>query len=296
MNIKKNVLLTTLLACSITSYAYDPRSYSLIPTDVSLVEIQHSVVETQKNINSTTKINLESTVEHVRLLRSLDFFGNLAGAYVILPYQNNDGKINLGSNTLVHENQSSLGDIKLFFGIGVYNMPALTKQQFSGYDRNGIKASCSGAITLPTGDYKSDKLFSVGSNQKSLKGECSANYTKDKFVAEYSQGLTSYGNNSEYLKASTLEKGNLYHQEIHLSYNLAGQTWGGVSLLHQSGGGSYINQKFSNDSQDNTSIGLVLNYYLDRTDIIKVNYQKTLSSPDFSQKQNYWAIAYQKVF
>lgn len=293
---KKAILGVSLSLMAISASAYDARSYMLLPTDYSLADVQISNIETTKKINSSVTAKSDLNMIYARYLDYFDVGGNLGAAYILLPYANNNGDIKMGNNLLKNEKMNGLGDIRLFFGLGVYNMPALSKEQFKSYNKNGVKAACSVMLTLPTGAYDKSNLFNIGSNQTSIKPECNINYTQDKFVAEFSTGLTAYSDNKEYTNTSSLSKNNLYHSEIHLSYNLTQKFWAGLDLFYAHGGKTYLNNTPGKDQQQNLSAGLIMSYNVSPGGYIKVNYQKTIDSPEYAPKQSYLGVAFQQLF
>jgi len=271
---KKLVLSTICSFLSISSYAYDARSYILLPIDYSLVDMQISNVETIKKINSfvTAKSNLNMI--YARYVDYFNFFDNLGAAYILLPYSKNDGNVHMGSSLLKNEKIDGLGDIRMFLGLGTYNMPALTKEQFKYYNKDGLRSACSLALTIPTGSYDQNNLFNIGSNQISIKPECILTYTQNKFVAEFATGLTKYSDNKQYTSNSQLSKDNLYHSELHLSYSIEPKLWAGVDLFYAHGGKTYVNNVPGKDQQENLSAGLIMSYNLAPGSYIKVNYLK----------------------
>jgi hypothetical protein len=293
---KKVILGLSLSIIAISASAYDARSYMLLPIDYSLADMQVSNIETTKKINASVTAKSELNMVYARYVDYFDVAGNLGAAYILLPYANNNGDIRMGGNVLKYEKMDGLGDVKLFLGLGVYNMPALSKEQFKSYNKDGLKAACSVMLTLPTGTYDKSNLFNIGSNQTSVKPECNINYTQDKFVIEFSTGLTAYSDNKEYTSTSKLSKDNLYHSEIHVSYNLTPKIWTGVDLFYAHGGKTYVNNIPGKDKQENLSAGLIMSYNISPGGYIKVNYQKTIDSPEYAPKQSYFGLAFQQLF
>jgi hypothetical protein len=293
---KKIAIAITIGLLAISAQAYDARSYTLVPTDYSLVDVQVSNVETIKKINSSLTAEINSTIVSTRYLKYFNVAGNLGAVYVLVPYGTNDGKIKSNGATVKSEQTDGQGDIRLFFGLGMYNTPALTKEEFRTYNKDGTRASCSVALTLPNGGYSKNNTFNIGSNQTSLKPECILTYTQNKFVAEFATGLTKYSDNKDYTATSSLAKDDLYHSELHLSYNVASKMWAGVDLFYANGGKTYVNNATGKDQMDNLSAGFIMSYNVSPGGYIKFNYQKTISSPEFAPTQKGFGLAFQQLF
>lgn len=295
MKMKKIFYFLPFLLLTSNSFAVDARSYSFLPDDINLAEISYTSVSTEKTLVNTIKVKNEAQLVTARYLRTFNFLDNVGAAYVLLPYVKNEGNLRMGSLNLT-EQSSSMGDARIFLALGVYNAPALSREEFAKTDKNGTRGVCSMALTLPTGSYDQTKNFNIGSNHYSLKNECAVTYTKNAFVAEFINGFTTYGDNKEYGGGKIKSQKDMYHSELHLTYNITPTFWSGVDLFYQHGGEQSINDVSSRDKLDNTMVGLVANYTISKGEYIKANYIKTVSSPQYAAKSNYFILTYQRLF
>lgn len=277
------------------SYASDARSYNILPKDFNLAELTYSSVQTEKELISSAKVDHDSKSLNFRYVRTFGIGDTLGAAYVILPYFKNDATASLGPMKM-REKESNMGDAKLFFAVGTYNMPALSMEEYSKMDKNGVRSACSALLTVPTGSYSEANLFNIGSNLYSLKGECIVSYTKDKWVTEFITGVTSYSsdwNNAGNQKRTQKE---MYQTEIHVTYGFTPKLWAGVDYYYQNGGEQTINKVSAKDKLNNSMLGLVASYNIGPGRFVKANYIKTYNAPRYAAKSDFLFLSLQQLF
>jgi hypothetical protein len=277
------------------SYAVDARSYTILPKDMNLIELSYVSTPTDKELLNSAKVDFNSESYNVRYLRTFNIGDTLAAAYVQVPYFKNDATVNLGPVTL-QDKRSGLGDTKLFFAVGTYNMPALSREAYSKYDRNGARSACSAALTIPTGSYDEKNLFNIGSNLYALKSECMISYTQNGFVAEFLSSVTKYSNDTNNAKTQKRTQSDMYQSEVHVTYNLNPKFWTGVEAYYQNGGDKIVNDISAKDKLNNTMLGVVANYNFGPGRYIKANYIKTVNSPRYAAKTDYLVFVVQQLF
>lgn len=189
------------------------------------------------------------------------------------------------------------GDIRLLFALGLYNMPALSLDEFKKYDKNGWHSACSLTVTIPTGEYDSASLVNSGINKYSYKPECAAYFIQDKFQLDIFANSTIYSDNKEYLVSKTVEQKNLYSLETRLSYNLNSNVWVSSDFIYNKGGESIINNVAQGDAMDSLNVGVTANFKY-KNQILRLVYQKTAASNnDYQLKmKDGVGVAYQIFF
>lgn len=296
MKLTKSIICSIpLLMLSANSMAYDPRSYVLLPNNMNLADINYAYMTTNKLLLNSAKVKNVAETVSVRYLRTFDLFGTLGAAYVQLPYTKNRADISLGPMKL-HEKMNGMSDARLFFAVGVYNMPSLSREQFAKHDKDGTKAACSTALNIPNGEYDQKNLVNVGNKQYSLKSECIATYTKNRFMAEFASGFTKYTDNKDYAPGRVKSQDNMYHSEVHLSYNLTPKVWTSFDVFYLKGGEQSINNVSSKDKMDNTLVGIMASYNVAKGAYVKANYIKTVSSPKYAAKTDYVILHFNQLF
>ncbi len=153
--------------------------------------------------------------------------------------------------------------------------------------------TCGLTTTLPTSNYDPTATNNIGSNRFALKPECAVSWKKGRWQTEWYTAFTYYTDNNKYQGTKSLKQKNLYGNELHISYNLGDNLWLGADLFHAYGGETSVNDIAQKDKYNNYSYGMIANYKVSKNQNIKISYQKTFKSTDFSPTVNGGALTYQ---
>lgn len=269
-----------LLALSNYSFATDTRGYNILPVGTNVIDSQYSVIETtQKSASGLQGKQTQDTL-YIRDTYFFNLNGNLAAAYVLLPYSKQTLDVTKPIN--FSKTGEGFGDVKLLFALGLYNMPALSLDAFKSFDKNGLHAACSFAVTFPTGSYDNLSNVNSGANRNSYKPECAAYWVQDKFQADFFVGSTFYTDNTAYAGNKRLSQDNLYNIETRLSYSFTPDFWASTDFIYHKGGETSINGIHQKDEQANFNAGFTLAYRVAATQFVKLTYQKTVSGKEHS--------------
>lgn len=281
MNLVSRFYLSVILmAFSSLSFATDTRGYNMLPVGINVIDSQYSVIEsTQKAASGLEGKQTQDTL-YVRDTYFFNLNGNLAATYVLLPYSKQS--LDITKPVTLSKTGDGLGDIKVLFALGLYNMPALNIEDFKKFNQNGLHAACSLAVSFPTGSYDSASKVNSGSNRNSYKPECAAYWVNDKFQADLFIGNTIYSDNTAYSGSKTLQQKSLYNIETRLSYNFTPKFWASTDLIYYQGGETSVNNVSQKDEQSNLNAGFTLSYKVAPTQFVKLTYQKTISGKENS--------------
>lgn len=269
-----------LIAFSSISFATDTRGYNILPVGINVIDSQYSSIEsTQKTASGLEGKQTQDTL-YIRNTYFFNLNGNLAATYILVPYSKQS--LDITKPITLSKTGDGLGDIKLLFALGIYNMPALNIEEFKKLDKNGLHAACSLAVTFPTGSYDSSSKVNSGSNRNSYKPECAAYWVNDKFQADLFIGNTLYSNNTSYSGNKTLEQKNLYSIETRFSYSFTPNFWASTDLVYYQGGETSVNNVSQKDEQSNLNAGFTLAFKVASTQTLKLIYQKTVSGKEYS--------------
>lgn len=295
MKLSKIALFVCSFALSSLALATDTRGYNMLPVGVNVIDSQYSTIKTTQNAASGLQGKQKQDTLYIRDTYFFDINGTLAAAYVMLPYSQQT--LNIYKPVVLSKKGSNYGDAKVLFALGLYNMPALNREEFQKFDKNGLHAACSLAITLPTGSY--DKLSSTnsGSNRYNYKPECGAYFIQDNLQLDVFLGNTIYSDNKEYSGNKKLSQSNLYNLETRLSYNFTQNFWASADVIYYKGGQTQVNGISQKDEQDNVNAGVTLAYKVARSQFVKLIYQTTVSGKQYSpQMQDGVALTYTLAF
>lgn len=293
--LSKIFISIALFSLSAVSFATDTRGYNILPVGTNVIDSQYSVIETTQQSFSGLEGKQNQDTLYIRNTYFFNLNDNLAAAYILLPYSQQ--KLDIHKPIHISKEGQGYGDMKLLFALGLYNMPSLNREDFKKFDKNGLHAACSFAVTLPTGSYDKFSNVNSGSNKKSFKPECAAYFTHNQFQTDFFIGNTIYTNNNSYLGSKTLEQNNLYNLETRFSYNFSNDFWASTDLIYYKGGETIINGLKQRDNQSNFNAGFTLSYRVAQTQFIKFIYQKTVSGQDYSpQIKKAFAMTYTLAF
>jgi hypothetical protein len=124
-------------------------------------------------------------------------------------------------------------------------------------------------VTVPLGQYDSDKLLNIGSNRWSFKPEVGISKAVGRFTLELIAGATFYTQNDEFL-GRTLEQEPIYSLQGHLLYDLPRNVWGALDVVWYRGGRTAVNDVKADNLQESVRVGGTLALPLDRHNSIKV--------------------------
>lgn len=279
-------VLTCLLA--VNAYATDTRSYVLMPKDSDVSEFK--VMDNDITFASQPNTYLNNRTSYVKHTHYMDISGNLAAIYIIAPYTD------LKQETSATVKKGGLTDPILLFAWGMYNMPALTKEEYTKANKRNTTSACSVALTLPIGSYDSQQLMNVGGNRYVVKPECQVGTYVGNFYVEVIGGLTHYGNNSSYYGSNVLKQDKLYHLESHIGYGLTPKAFLSFDMFSVNGGNMYLNNKSLNKGQRSLSLGANLSYFVDNHTYFKFIYQDTVNASITSPKVKTLAMSYNYIW
>ena len=152
------LLLLVLLIASAHAQQMDPRAYSNVPIGLNfaLAGFVHS--EGDVLLDPSLPVENAHAVVQTALLgyiRSLDFWGQSGTIGLVLPYASGSADGSLEGQT-VRVERSGFADPALRLSVNLYGAPALSPQDFAGYQQDLI-VGASLLVTAPFGRYDSTR-------------------------------------------------------------------------------------------------------------------------------------------
>ena len=121
-----------------------------------------------------------------------------------------------------------------------YGAPALTLEEFADYKPDLILGA-GVAVTVPLGQYDSDKLVNVGTNRWSFKPEIGISKTFGPVTLELAPSATFYTDNENFFGGRRLQRDPLYAVQGHLIYHTRFGLWTALDATYYGGGRTTIN-------------------------------------------------------
>ena len=257
----------------------EPRAYINVPVGVNFLALGY--------VNSSGALifdpalpvtDADANVDMAVLgyVRTLDIAGQSARAGVLLPYASLDANGYLDGNYVTRE-QTGLADPSFYLSLNLYGAPALSLQEFKGYQQDTI-IGLTFRLTAPTGAYQTDKLINIGTNRWSFEPEIGISKALGPWTLEAAAAVIFYTDNDEFESDKTREQDPIYSTQFNLSYTFSNRIWASLGATYYTGGRTTIDGVERNDLQQNWRTGFTLALPIDRRNSIKLLAQSGVST------------------
>jgi len=264
--------LVALAAGNAAAEEIEPRAYTNAPVGVNFLIADYSYTEGGLSLDRSiplTDANLRLHTETLAYARSIDIAGNSAKFALILPYAQLSGDAEY-QGAPVRREVSGLGDPSLRLSVNFHGAPALSMQEFAGY-RQDLILGASLQLSVPVGQYDSDRLVNLGTNRWSVKPELGMSKAWGPWSVELSTGVTIFGSNTDYYGGHRREQDPVYNLKGHIVYGFPSGMWAALSATHLSGGRTTVDGNRSNDLQQNSRLAATLALPVNRRHSIKLH-------------------------
>jgi Putative MetA-pathway of phenol degradation len=265
-------LVAVILAATLTAEAQElePRTYSNTPVGMNFLLLGYSYSQGDVTFDSSTPIKDAELTVHSAVLayaRALGVWGRSAKLDVALPYAWLSGTAKVAGRPESRE-VSGLGDPRVRFSFLPYGAPALTLEQFEDYEQDFILGA-SVAVTVPLGQYDSNKLVNIGTNRWSVKPELGISKTWGPVTLELAPSVTFYTDNDDFFGGKKLEKEPLYAVQAHVIYHTRRGWWAAVDATYYTGGRTTVDGE-RGEEPENLRVGATLAIPIDRHNSVKL--------------------------
>jgi hypothetical protein len=169
-----------------------------------------------------------------------------------------------------HEREvSGLGDPKLQLSVNLYGAPALSLKEFADYKQDLIIGT-SLQMSVPLGQYDSDKLVNIGTNRWSFKPELGISKAWGPLILELIGSVTFYTDNNDFFGGQSREQDPLYSVQGHIIYSFPLDIWAALDGTYYTGGRTTVDGVRHDDRQENTRVGATVSFPVDRHNSVKV--------------------------
>lgn len=281
------------LASAAQAQELEPRAYSNIPTGLNFLILGYGYsqgdVATDPSVPLTNaNVKVHSTV--LAYARALDVWG-LSGKFdVVLPYAWVSGTADFMGQPRERE-VSGFGDPRLRFSVNFYGAPALSLNEFADYKQDLI-VGASLQVSVPLGQYDSDKLVNIGTNRWSFKPELGISKTWGSLTLELAAAVALYTDNNDFLGGHTREQDPIYSVQGHVIYGFRTGVWVALDGTYYTGGRTTIDGVRGDDLQANSRVGATVALPVSRHNSVKL-YGSTGVSTRTGGNFNFVGIAWQ---
>ena len=248
----------------------EPRAYSNAPVGLNFLIAGYGYLEGGVAADPSLPLTNADIRVHTALLgyvRTLDVLGWSGKFDLLLPYAWLSGSAELAG--VPHQREvSGLGDPRLRFSVNFYGAPALSPQEFASY-RQDLIVGASLQVSIPAGQYDSDKLVNIGTNRWAFKPELGVSKAWDAWTLELAAAASFHTDNKDFFGGQTREQDPIYSIQGHVAYTFPSGIWVALDGTYYTGGQTTVDGVKSNDLQRNTRIGATLSLPVDRRNSVK---------------------------
>lgn len=268
-------LLVLVVAASATgarAQEIEPRTYSNIPIGVNFLIASYAYAEgglmTDPSIPlENANLRTQSTI--FAYARSFDLWGQSGKFDVILPYGWISGTAEYAGQPMERD-VSGFGDPRLRFSLNLYGAPALSVKEFASYQQDLI-VGASLQVSIPSGQYDSDKLVNLGAHRWFAKPELGLSKAWGPWTLELATAVTFFGDNDDFLGGKTREQDPIYSVQGGLIYGFRNGIWMALNGTYFTGGRTTIDGVEGNDLQKNSRASVMVALPIDRRNSVKLS-------------------------
>lgn len=234
--------------CKLYTQDLNPWVYGNLPVKISAAVINYTYSTGNVLGDPGAPIqdfNLNTNILAVGYLRTFSFFGKLGRAQVIIPFSFMSGSLKFrGKDT--SGTRTGFNDVSLRLGINIFGSPPLEIQDYRKFRQEKILGA-SLVITIPVGQYYTEKLINIGSNRWGFRPEIGASIRVGQFYLETYAGVKFSTKNSEYLENKTLRLSPLFGLQMHINHTFKNFMRVAFSLAYLNGGQTSVNDVNNDD-------------------------------------------------
>ncbi len=251
----------------------EPRRWSQMPTGINFAGIGIGHIEGDIFFDPVLLVE-EATfdLEAVGLvyIRSFSVAGKSARVDFSLPYRAGrwEGTVD---GEFVHFRRRGLSDPRIRFSMLLYGGPAQTPAEFAKSKRSNTVVGAAVAVTMPFGEYSSERLINLGTNRWTVRPQLGVTHSRGKWTGELTGSVFLYSDNNEFWQDTKLESDPLWALQAHLVYTFKPGLWTSVGMAYGIGGEAKVNDIAKNNLSGNWLSALSFGFPIDRRQGIKIS-------------------------
>ncbi len=269
-----SLIIWLLVLCwTSTVFAQDlePRRWSQMPTGLNFAGIGYGYIDGDIFFDPLLLVD-EATFEMHKLalfyMRSLNILGQSARIDFMLPYVAGRWQGTVDGE-FVHFRRRGPGDARVRLSMLLYGGPAKTPAEFANSKRSNTVIGAALAVSVPTGEYSSEKLINLGSSRWVIRPQLGVTHTRGKWTGEFTGSVFLYTDNNNFWHDTELETDPLVALQAHLIYTFRPGLWVSLSTAYGWGGEATVNGDTKNNPSGNWLSALSFGFPIDRRQGVK---------------------------
>ena len=257
----------------VSAQELEPRRWSHLPVGANFIGL--SGLYSDKDIFFNPSLQIEDTEAEiytavVSYVSVFDVFGKSGRIDVLLPYSTARWKGLLAGQS-ASRRRRGFNDPRVRFAVNLIGSPAQRGKAFNPRPANTIVGAAV-EITVPVGEYQSDKLLNLGGNRWVVKPQLGIVHNWGNWAAEITGSAWFFEDNDNFFDGYTLERDPVYGVQTHLIYTFRPGLWASLSGAYGNGGVSKIDGVDLRDRIDKTLWAFSLGFPVTQKQGIKLAY------------------------
>ncbi len=260
-----------MVAVAVQAQDIEPRAYSNAPVGVNFLIAGYAHTQGGVAFDSAlplTNPELGTSSAVLAYARTLDLWGLSGKLDAIVPYTWMSGSAQYRGEP-VDRVVNGFADPRLRLSVNLYGAPALSLQEFRGYQQDLIVGG-SLQVSAPWGQYDDTRLINLGTNRWFFKPELGVSKALGPWTLEVALGATLFTDNDDFFGGNKRSQDPLYSAQGHVIYSFHSGIWGSLDATYFTGGRTELNGTWNDDLQENWRLGGTLAFPLDAHNSIKL--------------------------
>ena len=295
------LIFNVLISFQLFAQDLEPRRWTPIPLGLSVIGI--GVAHTSGDIifdpvMLVDNAELDLDVLGVSYVTSFKFFNKLARFDFTIPLATGkwQGLLNGEQTKLTRE---GLLDPKVRLSINLIGTPASNAKEMQHYLINRKSNTVVGAaieLSLPLGEYYSDKLINLGENRFSIRPQIGIVHKNGNWSYELTGSVFIYTDNDDFYQKQRRKQKPLYAIQSHLIYNFDAGKWISLSAGYGLGGQSKVGNTYKNDKKHTVLSSLSFGMPLSSSQSVKIGYLNGKTNVTTGTNFNSLFLSFSQVF
>jgi hypothetical protein len=296
-NIKIASAAAFLLLFSETAISQDiePRRWTPLPVGTNVVGVGYLHTDGEIFFDPVLKIedatyNTKATI--FSFLHAFDFLGKSARFDLRLPHKSTRWE-GLLDGVPASTGRTGLGDPRLRLSVNFLGAPALGPRELQSYRAERLINTVAGAavaITLPLGDYETDKLLNLGHNRFAIRPQLGVVHTRGPWSYELTGSVFFYTENNEFV-GTTRKQDPLLTVQCHLTYASPRGWWTSIGAAYDEGAESRIDGVRRDDRRRDLLYGISAGVTVNRHAGLKLAYVGSRTREDLGSDTDNFGLA-----
>jgi len=248
----------------------EPRAYSNAPIGVNFLITGYAYTDGAVPFDASLPVKnaeLKTSSAILGYAKVLDLWGKSGKFDVIVPYSALSGTADVAGQS-VERKVNGLADARFRLSINFYGAPALTLQEFRGYEQDLI-VGASLQVSVPSGQYDDRRVVNIGTNRWTFKPEVGISKAIGPWTLELQTAAVFFTDNDDFYGGSKRSQEPIYSMQGHAIYGFRSGVWGSLDATYFTGGRTTLNGARSDDLQENWRLGGTLAFPVDVRNSIK---------------------------